>query len=352
MTSRQAGRRISELSVRRQAQTRTSCRTTAGKNQKMTASEKRRLAQMMISAVIFVLLVAAKLLLPARMSGFNQKLSGVMEQNIDVAEVFSSVGRAFSKEGNVRQAFGDAYQAVFHPQEENKAVETSGQMDQSGDQSVSDNLQRMRQFAAGSGSCDSWLRETETDKTVTTAKTQTAEQTAQAAQTKSAAETAAAGSNAGTINLSYILYSDDNLPDNVSMEQCILGFDYCVPVCGVISSNFGYREHPIEGEEKFHYGIDLAADTGTEIHCFANGTVTAVGESSSYGKYLIVSHSGGYSTLYAHCSKVVVTSGSKVKEGQKIAEVGETGLATGPHLHFELHKGALYLNPVYYVQQT
>ena len=127
------------------------------------------------------------------------------------------------------------------------------------------------------------------------------------------------------------------------MEQCILGFDYCTPVCGVISSGFGYREHPIEGEEKFHYGIDLAADTGTEIRCFANGTVTAVGESSSYGKYLTVSHSGGYSTLYAHCSKVVVTSGTKVKEGQKIAEVGETGLATGPHLHFELHDAFFFL---------
>ena len=351
MTSRQAGRRISELSVRRQAQSRSSFRTNAGKDQKMTARKKRRLAQMMISAVIFMFLVAAKLLLPGRMSSFNQKLSGVMEQNIDVAEVFSSVGRAFSKEGNVRQAFGDAYQAVFHPQEEGKAVETSGEMNQPEDQTVSDNLQRLRQFAGGSGTCDSWQRETEAEKAETSAKDQNA-QTTKATQTKNVSEATATGSDAGTINLSYILYSDDNLPDNVSMEQCILGFDYCTPVCGVISSGFGYREHPIEGEEKFHYGIDLAADTGTEIRCFANGTVTAVGESSSYGKYLTVSHSGGYSTLYAHCSKVVVTSGTKVKEGQKIAEVGETGLATGPHLHFELHEGDLYLNPVYYVQQT
>ena len=351
MTSRQAGRRISELSVRRQAQSRSSCRTNTGKDQKMTAREKRRLAQMMISAMIFMLLVAAKILMPSRMSSFNQKLSGVMEQNIDVAEVFSSVGRAFSKEGNVRQAFSDAYQAVFHPQEEEKVVETSGELNQPEDQTVSDNLRRLRQFAGGSGTCDSWLRDNDTGDAAVSTTTQTADQTT---QTKNISDTTAssASSNAGTINLSYILYSDDNLPDNVSMEQCILGFDYCTPVCGVVSSGFGYREHPIEGEEKFHYGIDLAADTGTEIRCFADGTVTAVGESSSYGKYLIVSHCGGYSTLYAHCSKVVVSSGSKVNGGQKIAEVGETGLATGPHLHFELHEGNLYLNPVYYVQQT
>ena len=139
------------------------------------------------------------------------------------------------------------------------------------------------------------------------------------------------------------------LPEGVSMEQAILDFDYTTPVMGVLTSDFGYREHPIEGEERFHYGIDLAANSGTEIDCFADGTVTAAGESSSYGKYCIVGHAGGYSTLYAHCSRIVVTSGTPVSRGQKIAEVGETGMATGPHLHFELHQDGGYLNPIYYV---
>ena len=115
------------------------------------------------------------------------------------------------------------------------------------------------------------------------------------------------------------------------------------------SSGFGYRIHPVEGEEDFHHGVDIAADTGTAILCFADGTVTAVGESSSYGKYCIVRHDNGFSTLYAHCSKVTASSGASVKEGQKIAEVGETGMATGPHLHFELHEEGVYLNPIYYV---
>ena len=98
-----------------------------------------------------------------------------------------------------------------------------------------------------------------------------------------------------------------------------------------------------------HYGVDLAANEGTEILCFADGTVIVVGESSSYGKYCMVEHAGGYSTLYAHCSRITVSSGAAVKEGQKIAEVGETGVATGPHLHFELQKNGTYLNPIYYV---
>ena len=133
------------------------------------------------------------------------------------------------------------------------------------------------------------------------------------------------------------------------MEQAILGFDYCTPVFGTVSSGFGYREHPVEGEERFHYGLDIAADEGTAVECFADGTVKAVGESSSYGKYVIVSHQGGYDTLYAHCSKITVSSGTAVTEGQTIAKVGQTGIATGPHLHFELHRDGVYLNPVYYV---
>ena len=129
----------------------------------------------------------------------------------------------------------------------------------------------------------------------------------------------------------------------------MLGFDYCTPVMGTLTSGFGYREHPVEGEERFHYGLDIGAAAGTEIGCFAAGTVSAVGESSSYGKYVTVSHPGGYSTLYAHCSRILASSGDAVEEGEPIAEVGETGMATGPHLHFELHKGSEYLNPIYYV---
>ena len=139
------------------------------------------------------------------------------------------------------------------------------------------------------------------------------------------------------------------LPDNVCLTQQVLGFSYAAPVNGTITSAFGYRTHPIAGEELFHYGMDIAADSGTVISAFAAGTVTAVGESSALGKYVVVAHDNDCSTLYAHCSRVTASSGQQLAMGDPIAEVGETGEATGPHLHFEIQQGETYLNPVYYV---
>ena len=136
---------------------------------------------------------------------------------------------------------------------------------------------------------------------------------------------------------------------NVSMTQQVLGFAFAPPVEGVLTSSFGRRESPVDGEGEFHYGLDLAVAEGTEIYAFADGTVRAVGDSSSLGHYLILDHAGGYSTLYAHCSRVIAAAGNAVALGEPIAEVGQSGNATGPHLHFELYRGSTYLNPVYYL---
>ena len=271
----------------------------------------------------FVLLVAAKLALPARMERFNAKLAEVLSRNMDVQAVFSAVGRGIAGDGS--GAAEEVYQAVFHPEASGgAAVETALAMP--------DELPAM-----------DMLREYQTALPDTVPKEETTSEAQPAQESPTQTEVS---------TLAYVLYSDKNLPEDVSLEQVILDFDYCTPVCGTISSPFGYREHPVEGEERFHYGVDLAADTGTAVSCFADGTVTAVGESSSYGKYCIVTHSGGYTTLYAHCSHITVSSGAEVARGEKIAEVGETGMATGPHLHFELHQNGAYLNPIYYVSSV
>ena len=271
----------------------------------------------------FVLLVAAKLALPARMERFNAKLAEVLSRNMDVQAVFSAVGRGIAGDGS--GAAEEVYQAVFHPEASGgAAVETALAMP--------DELPAM-----------DMLREYQTALPDTVPKEETTSEAQPAQESPTQTEVS---------TLAYVLYSDKNLPEDVSLEQVILDFDYCTPVCGTISSPFGYREHPVEGEERFHYGVDLAADTGTTVSCFADGIVTAVGESSSYGKYCIVTHSGGYTTLYAHCSHITVSSGAEVARGEKIAEVGETGMATGPHLHFELHQNGAYLNPIYYVSSN
>jgi cold shock CspA family protein len=305
------------------------------------------MVQLVVCGAIFVTMVAVKLLLPAKMAQFGSSLSEVMNQNMDMTAVFSAVGRAVSGEEDVQNTLSDVYQAVFHP-EDAGAVETAAPVDP--EYGEPNPLCSMRDFARGTGSCDSWLSLRTSAPAADTGQAAAVDSETTSAEPAKTAKTAQTPQDsADTMQLSYTLYSSDNLPDNVSLEQEILGFDYCTPVCGVLSSGFGYREHPIEGEEKFHYGIDIAADEGTEIDCFADGTVTAVGESNSYGKYLMISHRNGYSTLYAHCSAIKVSSGETVKEGQKIAEVGETGLATGPHLHFELHDKSTYLDPIYYV---
>ena len=144
-------------------------------------------------------------------------------------------------------------------------------------------------------------------------------------------------------------YSDLSVPANVSYDMPELPFKHTSPVFGCKSSGFGYRLHPIIGGIKYHYGTDFAADTGEEVCAFADGKVRAIGEESGgYGKYIIIDHSDGYSTLYAHCSQILVSSG-EVKKGDVIAYVGQTGAATGPHLHFELMRDETYLNPEFYL---
>ncbi|HHU23194.1 MAG TPA: M23 family metallopeptidase [Clostridiales bacterium] len=144
-------------------------------------------------------------------------------------------------------------------------------------------------------------------------------------------------------------YSDYEVPENVSYTMPPLPFEYTSPIQGHTSSGFGFRLHPIAGSVKFHYGTDFAANSGDDILAFANGVVLASGENDTYGHYLIIGHGEGYETLYAHCSEILVSSGDSVKKGQKIAYVGQTGEVTGPHLHFELIKDGVYLNPEFYL---
>ena len=114
-----------------------------------------------------------------------------------------------------------------------------------------------------------------------------------------------------------------------------------LPVAGTITSPQGYRTDPITGETSYHSGTDIAVPEGTPILAAADGTVTVANAldswGGSYGYYVKLDHGSGLETLYAHCSSICVTAGQQVKAGEVIAYVGQTGRATGPHLHFEVH---------------
>ena len=143
--------------------------------------------------------------------------------------------------------------------------------------------------------------------------------------------------------------TDASPPENVSYDVLLLPFSESTPILGRTSSGFGYRMHPIQNEMRFHYGTDYAADAGTEIHAFADGIVAEAGISDGYGNYVKIDHGNGFTTLYAHCSELLIHEGDSVTRNQTIALVGSTGQSTGPHLHFELMHNGVYLNPEFYL---
>lgn len=113
------------------------------------------------------------------------------------------------------------------------------------------------------------------------------------------------------------------------------------PLQGVITSAFASKRAASP-----HHGIDIATDSGTPIRAARGGTVVEAGwKNSVYGYAVLIDHGNGWQTRYAHCSKVLVKAGDTIKQGQKIALVGSTGNSTGPHLHLEISKDGVYLNP-------
>ncbi|PLX81820.1 MAG: peptidase M23 [Desulfuromonas sp.] len=121
------------------------------------------------------------------------------------------------------------------------------------------------------------------------------------------------------------------------------------PVKGWMTSSFGMRRSPFTGKRKMHEGLDIAARTGTPIYATADGIVSQAGTRSGYGKLVVVEHGYGYKTYYGHNSKIFVQVGQRLKRGDKIAAVGNTGRSTGPHLHYEVHLNGVPLNPKKYL---
>lgn len=112
-----------------------------------------------------------------------------------------------------------------------------------------------------------------------------------------------------------------------------------------ISSGFGMRKHPIYRVWKFHTGIDISGAKGTPVYATANGIVVRKGYCSGYGNYIEIKHAGGFHSFYAHLSKTMVSVGDVVNIATQIGCVGNTGISTGSHLHYEVRKGNCYLNP-------
>ena len=148
------------------------------------------------------------------------------------------------------------------------------------------------------------------------------------------------------------LLSECGMQNNsaVSEEACTENADdlkplFQAPLSGVITCEFGYRK------SGFHHGLDIANEWGTNITAIADGVVTeADWKSSVYGYAVVIDHGNGWESLYGHCGMLNVEAGQNVKTGDIIAIEGSTGRSTGPHLHLEIHKDGVYLNPKNFVE--
>ena len=117
---------------------------------------------------------------------------------------------------------------------------------------------------------------------------------------------------------------------------------------GYLGSGFGYREDPLNGKTRFHYGQDIAVNSGTKVYAPADGKIKFAGNQGGYGKVVKIDHTNGYRTIFAHLSKINIKSGSKVKRGDLIALSGNSGRTVGPHLHYEVHHYGAPQNPLDY----
>lgn len=117
------------------------------------------------------------------------------------------------------------------------------------------------------------------------------------------------------------------------------------PTKGWLTSYFGVRSSPYSGQRKMHEGLDIAANTGTSVTATADGVVVKSTTEPGFGKVVMIDHGYGYRTIFGHNSKVLVKAGTRVKRGNKIAEVGNTGRSTGSHLHYEVRLNGVPVDP-------
>lgn len=294
--------------------------------------EKRRLAQLLACLALFGAVFCTRGL--DKLEGLRTNLNRVLTMDADFQSAFSQLGRSLSLGRPVGQSLNDLWTDVFLPQERQApAVWREGPLYEAARKELCGGGDALFPLAVGERQAPSPMAQS-------VSRTQP--------QAEAGPPEAAPTPEPEVVHMDY---TGPALPDNATMDRYALGLAQTVtPVKSRITSGYGWREHPVEGGEKFHRGVDLKADVGTPVLAFAAGMVEYIGESDSYGQYLQLRHDNGVATFYAHCSKLCVQQGQTVEAGEKVAESGATGEVTGPHLHFEMTKDGVRLNPAYYIE--
>lgn len=296
--------------------------------------ERRRITQLVVCLVLFLAVFIGKGIFPERIADLREQVLGLLRGDTDFQAVFADLGQSISKGEPMLDTLGDAWSQMLGG-EEAKTGGTAGENALYAAQAA-----WLSGFGRQEGTGTLGLKiDPQATPAVAATPAPQPEVTPEPTPTPEPA-------------VEHVDYTGPALPDNTSMDKYRLDVGETVsPVMGVLTSPFGWREHPVDGEEKFHNGVDLAVNTGTQVKAFADGVVDYIGDDpDQYGLYLQISHANGVKSFYAHCSQLLVSQGQTVKAGDTVALSGDTGNTTGPHLHLELRFNGVRINPIYYIE--
>ena len=312
---------------------------TTGQKKVLGPRERRRAIQLVVCLALFLAVFVGKGIFPQRLASLRQELLELLQTDTDFQSAFSQAGASISQGEPVLDTLEGLWVDVF-----------------AGGGSMSGGLGSLAaaQAAALSGfghktgaTLVNRMPEETPALAATPAPTPTPVSTPEPTATPAPTPTPGPVPTA-----EHVDYTGPALPANTSMDKYDLALGETVsPVVGVLTSSFGWREHPVDGEEKFHNGVDLAVNMGTQVLAFAAGTVDYIGDSpDDYGLYLQIDHGNGVKSFYAHCSQLLVRQGQTVAAGEAVALSGDSGKTTGPHLHLELKVDGVRINPIYYIE--
>ncbi len=287
--------------------------STHRKQDSLSAGEKRRLTQLVVCLLLFGLVFIGRGATEGRIHMLGQTLSNLVHQNTDFRAAFSNVGKAISDGEPFVETFGVLWSEVFGDGKGEQAPPADGE--------------------GGTGDAPQ-------DTPPPPAPQETEQETQEAAPQET--------NKPGTEEAPQQTPPQDTTaaaPGNALVNE-----ETVTPVMGVLTSPFGYRTNPIDGQWKQHDGIDIMANEGTPIKAFAAGEVDFIGRSPSYGLYVQVKHNNGITSFYAHCSELLVKKGQQIALGETVALVGSTGDVTGAHLHLEMKKDGKRIDPLPYVE--
>ena len=310
-----------------------------GRRQKDTG----RLARLLVCLLIFAAVFVGRGVFPQRIAQVRQQVLALIGADLDVRTALEALGSSFGGGGSVLNGLGEFYTEVFGPGRVEEPRQTAASR-ATLDNYTRQELRFLSSRAGGAAQAAHFLRLEQLPR-----EWQVTEADKQAAQPAAETEPAPAVAAVGTVILKAD-YAGKELPAKYTMDELSLGtMETTAPLKGTVHSAYGYRDHPINGKYKFHGGLDIGGQKGDPILAFASGTVEYIGENDSYGLYIQLDHGNGVKSFYAHCSKLYVSKGDIVSLGERIAAVGSTGAATGPHLHFELKCCGTHVDPAYYL---